>query len=205
MFLRIYCEFVNKHLATYLATYELFDHESGDWERKKEKKEERKIERKEAFLFQVHSTKTSFTYFKANCTCWAESLVQKGKFNILDSNLFPLSFSEKYMLIKCFTLSNVMWSVAMGDRYERLVICILHGSRTCSITMLKTSSCQSIFWFCYQIDIDMEVWGPADIMFQHCCLNQSFLRFSEKRSSICSMSFHKQMTVYSLSKNLIYT
>ena len=137
MFLRIYCGFVNKYLATYLATYELFDHESGDWERKKEKKEERKIERKEAFLFQVHSTKTSFTYFKANCTCWAESLVQKGKFNILDSNLFPLSFSEKYMLIKCFTLSNVMWSVAMGDRYERLVICILHGSRTCSITMLK--------------------------------------------------------------------
>ena len=55
MFLQIYCGLVNKHLAMYLATYELFDHESGDWERKKEKTEERKIERKEAFLFQVHS------------------------------------------------------------------------------------------------------------------------------------------------------
>ena len=98
-------------------------------------------------------------------------------------------------------MNNVMWSVAIVVRYERWVSDILYGWYTHSITLFKTSSCWYIFWFCYQIDINMEVWSPADNMFQNCCLNQLFLLLSEKRSSVCSMSFKKRMTVYSLWKN----
>ena len=98
-------------------------------------------------------------------------------------------------------MNNVMWSVAIVVRYEKWVSDILYGWYTHSITLFKTSSCWYIFWFCYQIDINMEVWSPADNMFQNCCLNQLFLLLSEKRSSVCSMSFKKRMTVYSLWKN----
>ena len=94
-----------------------------------------------------------------------------------------------------------MWSVAIVVRYERWVSDILYGWYTHSITLFKTYSCWYIFWFCYQIDINMEVWSPADNMFQNCCLNQLFLLLSEKRSSVYSISFQKRMTVYSLWKN----
>lgn len=109
------------------------------------------------------------------------------------------------MLTKCLTKKNVMWSVAIVVRYERWVSDILYGWYTHSITLFKTYSCWYIFWFCYQIDIDMEVWSPADNMFHPCCLNQLFFLLSEKRSSICSMSYQKEMTVYNLSKNLTHT
>ena len=120
---------------------------------------------------------------------------------MLDSDPLPCFVSEEYMLTKCLTKNNVMWSVAIVVRYERWVSDILYGWYTHSITLFKTSSCWYIFWFCYQIDINMEVWSPADNMFQNCCLNQLFLLLSEKRSSVCSISFQKRMAVYSLWKN----
>ena len=65
----------------------------------------------------------------------------------------------------------------------------------------KLLHADTYFLFCYQFDTNTEVWSPADNMFQNCCLIQIFLLLSEKRSSVCSMSFQKRMTVYSLWKN----
>ena len=77
-----------------------------------------------------------------------------------------------------------------------------HTALLCS-KLLQANTCFGSV--CYQIDIDMEVWSPADNMFHPCCLNQLFMLLSKKRSSICSMSYQKQMTVYNLSKNLTHT
>ena len=75
-------------------------------------------------------------FHKLGRLCYAESLIQNGQYNIVDSDPFPFPFSEKYLLI-----SYVTWAtqrdlyIAVGVRYGRLDNGVMHTNYVCVLSI----------------------------------------------------------------------